>query len=1106
MSFTFIHRFNVRLCISAGLMIFYHSVFSQNAAEFVRPINVIPPSPTSYSLGKYGGMNTSLVTGTPSVSIPLGDLALKGIKIPVNLSYTSDGVRVDQVAGKAGMGWDLRAGGIINRIVYGVPDETGQALSVPFNLQTPSTELYTFYDAASRPGQFDLQPDIYSFSFGGYGGKFILSGGVVKQIVRSDLRIEANVEGYSFKITVPDGSIYYFGGTGAIETSNTESNCDSHSPGFTPTGWYLKKVVSYTGEVIDFNYVAYNTSYALGVNETIMRAQLAACEPCESTLPFSWDDNINQFCVSRLKTFSYLLSEISSNSYGHIKFSYISRVDLPGDYLLSKVRFFQRKDSTDLLKSIKLNYIFSNCNNSTTSGSLFSNENSFLYRAFLSNVQEYSATDQLVKQHCFNYDDINGLPPRLSFSQDFTGLYNGKNNNHIAAKITTNPMDAPPGFPLDLADRTPDWNFSRKGILNRIIYPTGGSDTIIYEPNTLYKEVITPAPIISKSVSGFGTGSRWAQIHTSAEFIPQLAQTAVIKINCEVTDYDPENSNSVYLFVKTEVVDQTTNEVVYLKGRTDAGQVVVEDVALEAMHRYIIRITSYGAQTFGNVVFDYKNQSSVSSMENVNEAGFRIRSLITRANGTGVDQVKRYYYGSPASNYLNSSGVTSYNPEYHTILRKGKICTNNIGSPDGHVGVYQMIVYGVYDIVYSNAINTQYLQNTPIQYQWVTESDGDNFENGATSHKFLLQYDTPGETLFGNGVFAAPLTNYGIMNGLETESNVFVKKNGDLVQIKKTETNYVEDPTFNFQSYGYVVRRNFPNLVLLNNPDGLQMEPFDAARYSIFRKWYYAESVKNTEYDTDGLNPVVRLTNYEYKGNGHTQLSKSTNSSSSGEFDAVLYHYPGDYLNIPNLSVAQTNALATLIAQNRISSPVQTTEITGSTEISKTRTDYRVWGNNLVLPEFLKVKNYINSMMEDRLVFHDYDGSGNLLAQSQPGQSKAVYLWSYHHQYPIAEIKNVDYAVVVAALGGAEAIEIFANKPMPTKLEIETFLAPVLNSAQLKAAHISRLTYSPLVGTLTATDAKGQTVYYEYDSFQRLKVIKDQNGDIIKSYDYHFKP
>ncbi len=48
-------------------------------------------------------------------------------------------------------------------------------------------------------------------------------------------------------------------------------------------------------------------------------------------------------------------------------------------------------------------------------------------------------------------------------------------------------------------------------------------------------------------------------------------------------------------------------------------------------------------------------------------------------------------------------------------------------------------------------------------------------------------------------------------------------------------------------------------------------------------------------------------------------------------------------------------------------------------------------------------------------------------------------------------------------------------------------------------------TYKPLVGITTETDANNKTLYYEYDSFGRLVYLKDQDKNIIKAYEYHYK-
>lgn len=54
-------------------------------------------------------------------------------------------------------------------------------------------------------------------------------------------------------------------------------------------------------------------------------------------------------------------------------------------------------------------------------------------------------------------------------------------------------------------------------------------------------------------------------------------------------------------------------------------------------------------------------------------------------------------------------------------------------------------------------------------------------------------------------------------------------------------------------------------------------------------------------------------------------------------------------------------------------------------------------------------------------------------------------------------------------------------------------------------AQMTTYTYDPLVGMTSAIDAKGQTTYYEYDSFGRLKYIKDADGNILTEHTYNYK-
>jgi hypothetical protein len=82
-------------------------------------------SPTTQNLVNSINASVNLYTGTANVGIPLCSLPAESISIPIGLNYTAgNGVKVDDDPdGLVGQGWNLQAGGMITRMVRGVPDE-----------------------------------------------------------------------------------------------------------------------------------------------------------------------------------------------------------------------------------------------------------------------------------------------------------------------------------------------------------------------------------------------------------------------------------------------------------------------------------------------------------------------------------------------------------------------------------------------------------------------------------------------------------------------------------------------------------------------------------------------------------------------------------------------------------------------------------------------------------------------------------------------------------------------------------------------------------------------------------------------------------------------
>jgi len=224
-------------------------------------LEILPPSPSAAALTKFIDFPVNYYTGTPQISIPIHTLAGKGISVSVSLGYHAGGVKVDEVASNVGLGWSLNAGGVINRTVRGFKDEDtdgyinrGKDVPYPIDVQTNFTEMTNFAD-----GDWDGQPDLFNFSFGGYSGKFVFQDDTSIMIIpHQDLDIDYDICSgcsspltnaiISFTVTTPDGTQYLFGTEEAVEYSSTTSTgsasiCrikDYTSPAV--TAWFLKRI------------------------------------------------------------------------------------------------------------------------------------------------------------------------------------------------------------------------------------------------------------------------------------------------------------------------------------------------------------------------------------------------------------------------------------------------------------------------------------------------------------------------------------------------------------------------------------------------------------------------------------------------------------------------------------------------------------------------------------------------------------------------------------------------------------------------------------------------------------------------------------------------
>lgn len=225
--------------------------------------------------------DVNLFTGTPSVGVPIWNVTSEGLSHPISLVYQGGGVKVDAVAAKAGIGWQLNAGGMISRELRGLPDElsidgsnprkgwlhnTNHSLIGNLSFQSDNNfsdcsdegadwntlDQLNLYDGT----MMDTEPDIFHVNTAGLNFSFVHdNNGDIKTIPYADVLIEPvqiSNQFISFKITDSNGIMYNF--TTAIEAGAKTASLAQQDPNL------FSRDVELYQDSIDYNVIWQITS------------------------------------------------------------------------------------------------------------------------------------------------------------------------------------------------------------------------------------------------------------------------------------------------------------------------------------------------------------------------------------------------------------------------------------------------------------------------------------------------------------------------------------------------------------------------------------------------------------------------------------------------------------------------------------------------------------------------------------------------------------------------------------------------------------------------------------------------------------------------------
>lgn len=1003
--------------------------------------------PEAYNFIKYGEIPVSEYTGTANIIIPLFQIKAHETEIPIALSYFSGGIRVSEEASWAGLGWDIQLGSVV-QIINGLDDfDETYPMNIPeyvtgrsypadaiwYNCANPSSFnnqvvapwfSYVRFESQLMPkrnspscvpfdfdlGHQDSEPDIMKANFFGHSIQFLKdpfatygSYPVLNKKGYQVTKILLVNNNFGWKITVPDGTQYYFEEVNITNTSgdhnmlilgdyntvfkSASSNNIINSVNWTSSVisksriWKITKILTVEYDTIQFNYSNPTniTDYNIENQWNIYKGEMTDnnlnnvynAGPIVSDLSRALYSNYYDDILIRKAsstTSSTYLTSIDFND-GIIYFYTSDRSDCLGLKKLDRIRIYNKPKNT-LIKTIDFSYSYFNSSTPSLGFPCPKSENELDLRLKLEWVKEEG-----MPPFIFTYDS-ELLPRKNSYAVDYWGFYNGKVSN---TSFLPNPLSAYPDQSQQYApflsvlnknnnDNSSYLMYSRACTLKEIVYPTGGKTCIEYELNSFnnyYLGSSTPS----------GQGLRVASV-----------------------------SNW-----------ESTTQISKVKYNYQGGKTMIPPVYIFSFGDCEIIPPSYGF-------------------------GFR-----------------KYVYNN---NIVRSTNL--YAP-------------NQLGSGN-YVG-YDMVI--------------------------ITQEGTDNGSNGSTERYYTNASDYIPFKKDIQFKFVLPSHKNEIENGL-VYKEIVKNSNSDLLKITTNYYHFVQnaDP---FYGAKFMLSGQFGDINM--SPQMINPKRYDiAAYYPIIQTETLLDSTKVEQINNNQT--IITRQYFEYNTINLPSAIKRNTSKNEWLITRILY--PNEASSSSEFTSQDQYIFYLLSCANRLSEKALVNEYKNSSCLSKTKFLFKQSGTMIVPASISKYDS--NSTLIDRLSFDLYDTYGNLVEYTENNGLKTTMVWAYNHYYPVLK-------VVSDALNTSSNYTTLSNNisQILGSTSLETLLS-VINSPtdgawksfnqQLRLlmpnSVIHSYTYKPLVGLLSSTDENGNSIYYDYDFSNRLKLKRNDKNEITDRFYYHF--
>lgn len=605
------------LCLSVAV---FSAYTQENEIPQLASLKITPPTPEAAALIRFVEYPVSYCTGVPEITVPLYSVKSREISFPVTLNYHASGIKVEDVSGFVGLGWSLNAGGVISRVAHGGMDEYGVDMRDKDSVVATNDFRYLKRVANNI---YNASLDRYYYNFCDISGSFVIQpNGTIVQIPETENRIERipalssadDVLSKDFKITTPDGTMYYF--------QNQEYSVSSDGS-CTGSSWYLSKIISFNQtDTVSFNY---------SIEDDWTKTTLGSAQT--ASLIYYGEKVDTSYSILQLNQYSHykkcqLLTDIRFN--GHkIEFSYVSgRTDMGLKKRLKGIGLYTN------------NILFQRIN--LENGSYFPDG-----RLKLSKVEMLDKNGMKTDEYVFKYINETTDLAGNGYAQDLFGFYNGKNN------LTLN-------FITDKGARlkSRDYVFPEVSYytLNEVKRITGGFTRFTYEPGVCEnsEQQLKIGIRIAKIEDYAGEGNlAKCRTYTYENAIP----TSSIDVN-DVRNYLVQTGyNSFHLL---EPIRQTN---------TYYSSSVIPGIPIEETRIYYGKVTetitgSYSSDVLRNV-YEYDQNGLRNRVDNC---------FVRQSSGIGEHGSKRYIGAETPSPRFRLTLFDKYTVEsnwaYDNLLKK----------------------------------------------------------------------------------------------------------------------------------------------------------------------------------------------------------------------------------------------------------------------------------------------------------------------------------------------------------------------------------------------------------------------------------------------------